>query len=230
MLGNDLSILMDEMLIGIFGLLNYADLCQIMNVSKAFYVLANFDDLWRFLVFEKFEGDFKYHVSWKNTFRLTILIKEGVEAAQPFVPVHRFPGFYSDYLFQPWLCTTMKIPKNWENFSNIDRRENLTFEEFVRDYESKNLPVIITDVVKNWPAYQKWSPDYLIQIVGEVKFACQTVDMKIVDYFRYCDQQQDERPLYLFDKDYLQNESSLLEKDFESPSIFEEILVCSGKI
>ena len=44
----------------------------------------------------------------------------------------------------------------------VERRSNLSLQEFREKYEIPNKPVIITDIVKNWPAYKNWNiPDLL---------------------------------------------------------------------
>ena len=48
-----------------------------------------------------------------------------------------------------------------ENFSKldhaaIDKRSNLTFEQFRNEYEKPNKPVILTDAMDKWAAKQKW--------------------------------------------------------------------------
>ncbi|WP_317205763.1 cupin-like domain-containing protein [Janthinobacterium sp.] len=42
----------------------------------------------------------------------------------------------------------------------IARRQRLSGEEFLADYYSANRPVIITGMMDDWPALQKWTPDY----------------------------------------------------------------------
>jgi hypothetical protein len=42
----------------------------------------------------------------------------------------------------------------------IERRHKLPRDVFLRDYYSVNQPVIITGMMDNWPAMQKWNLDY----------------------------------------------------------------------
>ncbi|CDG84084.1 transcription factor jumonji jmjC domain protein [Janthinobacterium agaricidamnosum NBRC 102515 = DSM 9628] len=42
----------------------------------------------------------------------------------------------------------------------IERRHQLTAQEFLDEYYSINQPVIITGMMEDWPARQKWSADY----------------------------------------------------------------------
>lgn len=49
----------------------------------------------------------------------------------------------------------------------IERRHQLTREEFYRQYYLLNKPVIITGMIEDWPARQKWNFDYFKQTVGD---------------------------------------------------------------
>lgn len=50
--------------------------------------------------------------------------------------------------------------------STIDKVEDISAEDFKRNYYNKMKPVIITGLAKKWPAYNKWTWDYFKQIVG----------------------------------------------------------------
>lgn len=53
----------------------------------------------------------------------------------------------------------------------IDRRDNLSYEMFAREYLYPLRPVIVTDVLKKWPAMQRWTPQSFQQEFGKVEFA-----------------------------------------------------------
>jgi histone arginine demethylase JMJD6 len=42
----------------------------------------------------------------------------------------------------------------------IDRLENLSYQEFERDYLMPLRPVIVTDAMRGWPALGKWTPEF----------------------------------------------------------------------
>jgi len=54
--------------------------------------------------------------------------------------------------------------------SSIDRRENLTYEKFAKEYLYANKPVIVTDALRNWRALQRWSPEFFKREFGSMKF------------------------------------------------------------
>ena len=56
---------------------------------------------------------------------------------------------------------------------SLDRQESLPFEVFLRDYYSKQLPVVITGGVEHWQARKEWTPEYLGSRYGEIEIEVQ---------------------------------------------------------
>jgi len=54
----------------------------------------------------------------------------------------------------------------------IERRNNLSPEQFFHEYAVKNRPVVITDALKGWAALEKWTPQFFADRYPEkiVKF------------------------------------------------------------
>jgi hypothetical protein len=50
---------------------------------------------------------------------------------------------------------------------NVDTVDNISPEEFKEKYYNTQTPVVIKDLAKSWPAYQKWDWDYFKQVVGD---------------------------------------------------------------
>ena len=48
---------------------------------------------------------------------------------------------------------------DWLSVDNIDRRSNLSVEDFIREYEEPNIPVVITDVACKWKGFGKWTSE-----------------------------------------------------------------------
>ena len=42
----------------------------------------------------------------------------------------------------------------------IDRRDNLSYEEFAEKYLYANKPVIVTDMIRQWKALSRWTPEF----------------------------------------------------------------------
>jgi hypothetical protein len=51
----------------------------------------------------------------------------------------------------------------------IERRSNLSREEFIESYLKPKRPVIFTDLVKDWPALDKWTFDWLRNNYGNLE-------------------------------------------------------------
>lgn len=94
---------------------------------------------------------------------------------------------------------------------SIERRSNLSYEEFVQEYASVGKPVIITDVVKNWKAFTKWNLDFFRSKYGSVNVGVQDYNpeseftryertyesMRIDDYIDYMTSGAGNKLLYL---------------------------------
>ena len=140
-----LGVLSDELLIKLLGQLGPRDLCTLSIASRALLVFCNHDELWRSVALERFGADDRQIVfvrSWKQTFQSVV------------APSHKLPpqdwrpisvrGFYSDLLFQPWLCSSAGLDPRWTAVDNLPRRAaaELSRADFVREYEEANKPVL----------------------------------------------------------------------------------------
>ncbi|CAG8546309.1 6878_t:CDS:2 [Funneliformis caledonium] len=216
-LGN-LAILTDDLILDILGALDAKDLLSLGLASRVLYCFSTFDDLWKQLTIQKYKGDWCWQGSWRVTFlkrscseyNLDIFLK----------PAIHLTDFYSDTLFQPFLCSSTGMD-SYLGVENIDRRSNLELEEFIRKYAIPNKPVIITDVVTKWPAFEKWNMEYLVEKYGDVIFRAEAIDIKLRNYGDYCKDTMDESPLYLFDKEFCDKCDGIID-DFSIPEYFEE--------
>lgn len=85
----------------------------------------------------------------------------------------------------------------------VDRREGLTHEEFINEYELKEKPVVLRGLAKEWVASRDWAVKPLVETFGETKFRTGGgFKMKMRRYFNYLDSQFEPQPLYLFDRNY----------------------------
>lgn len=55
------------------------------------------------------------------------------------------------------------------NLKSIDRVKTISPEDFKKKYYDQKIPLVITDLAKEWPAYNKWNWDYFKEIVGDKK-------------------------------------------------------------
>ncbi|KAJ3280330.1 hypothetical protein HDU76_009210, partial [Blyttiomyces sp. JEL0837] len=254
-LGPFFSRLDDQLLISLFlsvgddnVLIQDCDLLsKLTRCSKAWYVLCMHDEVWRGRTVRRYQGGFGLFMrSWRETFKrcLALEMKIGDDDGNEMeteedsalkklvkeVPL-KVDGYYSDFLFTSWRCATIpletlcrtKVP------DNIDRRANLSVEDFIKEYAIPNKPVIMTDIVPTWPAYQKWSIPYLNKTYADVLFRAESVDLPFKSYASYSYQNSkapggslEESPLYLFDKHF--GSRTTLSNDFTVPPHFNQDL------
>ena len=171
-----------------------------------------------FFAGKEYEGDFAFRGTWRDTY---IVTRFGESQWQPMTHIRSVEGFYSDLLFQPWFCAHVSIPDEWLAIDNICRCQNLSMATFRRRFEEPNIPVVLTGVTDTWKARTTWNRARFSEIFKDHKVVVGNYPMKFENYLRYCDAQQDEMPLYLFDKTIF-DKCPCLEGDFAIPEVFSE--------
>jgi F-box domain len=229
------SKLSDEAVLNILGFLDAQSLAILQSVSKAFYCFCNHEELWKALVLQEFAGNWEFQGTWQDTYLASklqttkntntpaaaaALTKKFRNKPRTYLPISHF---YSDLLHQSWLCATLEVDSTWLEVENIDRRSNLSVEDFKMQYERHNRPVILADIVTKWPAMTKWSRSYLQKAFKNGSVIVGDAPMKFEAYCHYADSQQDELPLYLFDKEFSKTAPQLA-KDYFVPEHFSEDL------
>ncbi|KAI9297899.1 Clavaminate synthase-like protein, partial [Neoconidiobolus thromboides FSU 785] len=209
-----LSKLSDELLLEVLSYLDGISISSLANLSPMFYILSYLEDNWKERVVKEFNGDFMFKGSWRQTYL------ERKYNSKLF-PV-KVKWIYSDNLYQSWLCTSNSMYQ-YLGKENIERRSNLSYKEFIEEYELPNKPVIITDIVNKWPAFNKWNEDYLMENFDTQDFIAESVNIKLKNYFQYSNNNRDESPIYLFDKHFTKNCPNI-DKDFEVPEYFKDDL------
>jgi ribosomal protein L16 Arg81 hydroxylase len=51
-------------------------------------------------------------------------------------------------------------------YGNVERRSNLSTNDFLENYYSANRPVVLVDLVRTWDAVSLWTPEYLKKKCG----------------------------------------------------------------
>lgn len=93
--------------------------------------------------------------------------------------------------------TTSPEPRPIERPIEIERRsaDDLSYDEFHRDYVMANRPLVIEDVATGWPALGKWTPEYF-----KAQFGSRQVQVSIEEKMAFADfidavlASSDERP------------------------------------
>ncbi|MEH2296106.1 cupin-like domain-containing protein [Nostoc sp.] len=112
----------------------------------------------------------------------------------------------------------------WTPIDVVERRSNLLYDEFVKEYASVGKPVIITDVIKDWQATTKWTLDFFKSECGSIEcFVKEDKDeieglMTIADYIDYINIGNSDRRFYLANW-FISNHPQLLE-DYKEPIYF----------
>ena len=175
-----------------------------------------------FLTKDEFGGNFRFEKTWKETF---IKNKKGVNLLEKYRETKNQATLqlkiFSDVLYNIHLAD--KVDPNVWAFDNIERRSGMSLEQFREEFEKPNKPVIITDVIPSWPAFNNWTKNYLVTRHGEVIYKTdKEVEMKLADYFEYCEQVDERNPIYLFDE--FHDKSPQLLEDYKVPLYFEQDL------
>ena len=113
--------------------------------------------------------------------------------------------------------------------SPIDRVDHISKEDFVKNYLEPRRPLVIRKATESWPALQKWTFEYLKEVVGDKTVplydsskadpskpinaaAC---EMKFADYIDLIQSQPTDLRIFLFDP--IKQAPALLD-DYRSPS------------
>jgi histone arginine demethylase JMJD6 len=58
----------------------------------------------------------------------------------------------------------------------IERRSNLSYEQFAKEYLYPLKPVIVTDAMKEWKAMGKWTPEFFKREFPDMKFTIKSAE------------------------------------------------------
>lgn len=98
--------------------------------------------------------------------------------------------------------------------NRIPRFPNLSPSQFSGSWANK--PFILTEPVKEWPAFREWSLQYLLKKFGQIEFRAEAVDWPLNTYMDYMNGNEDESPLYLFDRSFVEKMCLKVGEDFDS--------------
>ena len=115
-------------------------------------------------------------LGYEQSYITTTLLQSGfdVEAiSNELCAIHADPCFHAGMVAAQRLrklTSTMNILDELAGLSSgaagIERRSNVSPEEFLECYYAANRPVILTDLMQNWGAPTKWTPEYLKDVCG----------------------------------------------------------------
>lgn len=114
--------------------------------------------------------------------------------------------------------------------TEIHRVKSITKAEFVKNYLKPQKPVVIENLIGDWPAYDKWSLDYIKEIAGDKEvplyddrpvthedgFNQAHAKMKMADYVDLLKREPTNYRIFLYN---IMKEVPSLKKDFKFPKI-----------
>ena len=114
--------------------------------------------------------------------------------------------------------------------TEIHRVKSITKAEFVKNYLKPQKPVVIENLIGDWPAYDKWSLDYIKEIAGDKEvplyddrpvthedgFNQAHAKMKMADYIDLLKREPTNYRIFLYN---IMKEVPSLKKDFKFPKI-----------
>ncbi|KAL8706702.1 MAG: hypothetical protein Q9201_000227 [Fulgogasparrea decipioides] len=132
-------------------------------------------------------------------------------------------------LHKPFLCAHISLLPYATNIppeNAIARLGDLSPENFAKDWADK--PFILTAPVRRWPVYEQWSASELLAKYGALLFRAEAVDWPLRTYVDYMSDNEDESPLYLFDRSFVEkmglNVGNEHESQYWPPKCFGEDL------
>ncbi|GBG27234.1 Bifunctional arginine demethylase and lysyl-hydroxylase JMJD6 [Hondaea fermentalgiana] len=214
----------EDLLLRVLGLLDAASLGRFSCVSRIAYAYATADFLWRDLALATWTRaeafDFR-----GGSWRLSVLRTDA-----KYHPA-RGAIVLSDALFRPFHYGNLDPNPAWLEREVVETREasDLSVEDFVKDFELANRPVLIKGALRpNWPAFEAWGdapladgrrPSLRVLEGSEAPFRVGPVDMRLCDFLTYSEMQNEEDPLYLFDCKFAQR-AERLGSDYDVPIYF----------
>ncbi|KAI9745286.1 MAG: hypothetical protein M1818_001566 [Claussenomyces sp. TS43310] len=117
-------------------------------------------------------------------------------------------------LHRPFLCAhTSLVPytTNIPTRNAIPRLGDLSPTEFSALWSDR--PFILTAPVREWPVYKEWDTSAMLRQFGEIEFRQESVDWPLKTYVEYMENNTDESPLYLFDRDFVEKMRLLVGKE-----------------
>jgi hypothetical protein len=207
----------DDGLLVLLAHLDARGLLQLASTTPAMLAFCYDESLWRTLTLDAFEGDWLWRGSWQATFRARA-------ALPPLAASVSAHGLFSDVLFASFLARHAAFDDAWLARESIERRDaaTLSVDEFRRAFEAANRPLLITGIPSVARAVQQWHDrSYLLSCFGAQPVHARGTDMPLSEFFAYADANDDEMPLYVFDKAAF-DKCPRLAADFDVPAYFSD--------
>jgi hypothetical protein len=114
--------------------------------------------------------------------------------------------------------------------TEIPRVKNISKEDFIENYVKPQKPLVIEQLIEDWPAYKKWSLDYIEEVAGnkivplyddrpinsKFKFNEPHLTMKMSEYISLLKSKPTKYRIFLY---HLMKEVPVLQNDFKFPDM-----------
>ncbi|KAK4128792.1 Clavaminate synthase-like protein [Parathielavia appendiculata] len=197
-----LQVLPDEMLMQLLEYMDRRTLKLLGYTCKFLFACCMADDVWKTIFLQSDLGN-KSSFEWRGSWRATVLGLSHEQRARVDCS-----NVFSDVLHRPFVCshiTLSQYTKNIPAANEIDRFEDLSYEDFAGKWSKK--PFILTKCIQDWPVTKSWTLKSLLSEYGRVVFRAEAVDWTFTSYLQYMCDNQDESPLYLFDRKFAEKMS-----------------------
>ena len=192
-----LSLLPDQLVLTILEWLDENALLRLGAACRALYAYSTCDQLWRDLWIARSSKD---KMRWRGSWRASLLRFPSHKLSD--VDCH---NLFSDTLHRPFLCSQIPLYSYVSSIpsrNQIPRLRDLTSAEFAAGWTDR--PFVLTEPVKQWPVFRNWSQEELLKNFGQTSFRAEAVDWPLETYVEYMRSNNDESPLYLFDRSFVQ--------------------------
>lgn len=112
-----LRVLEDDLLLDLLSYCDIKTLARLSQCSKAAYVFAHCEDLFKTIVLNSRGGAIDFDRTWRNT---AIRLATAHPNAGEHIPID-VKGLYSDLLFRAHMVSVTEVDPRWLSLSNIPR-------------------------------------------------------------------------------------------------------------
>ena len=138
----------------------------------------------------------KWHGSWRSTYLMI---------PKAHLSQISCRNLFSDVLHRPFFCAQISLlpySSDIPTGNAIPKLTELSALSFTNGWTDK--PFILKGSVEEWPVYRNWSKESMLEKYGDVKFRAEAIDWPLNTYAEYMDDNEDESPLYLFDRSFVE--------------------------
>jgi hypothetical protein len=212
-----------ELLLNLLEHFDSETLVKLGSTCRGLYGYCQHDQLWRELAVEDGAPEYEWRGSWRSSL-LGLRSAKGAKVD--------CSSLFCDALYRPFLCSQINLNDYATNIpprNEISRLRDISPSEFSSSWVDK--PFILLEPVKTWSVFQEWDEDYLLDRYGEVSFICEAVQWPLKKYINYTHTTQDESPIYLFDRAFVEKmnlsvggRDTSSDNAYEPPSAFQDDL------